>query len=47
MLWTYIIDLLMLVIEINLFTMPQIYKGLIEMIKEMFRKLLEKHKTIS
>lgn len=34
-------------VEINLFTMPQICKGLIEMVREMFRKLLEKYKAIS
>jgi len=33
-------------VEASLFTMPQIYKGLIEMISEMFRKRLKKNKDI-
>lgn len=44
---TYCLDLLMHTVEINLFTMPPICKGFIDMIREMFRKMLEKYKAIS
>lgn len=42
--FTRCFDLTMHTVETILFTMPQICKGLIDMISEMFRKLLKKTK---